>query len=230
MKNIKNIKSINIKRKLIGVLCVILGLTMLIDIKIRPIIRSGGIYQSRIYAVRLINDCVTDLLLSRHYTYGDFCQIVTNSGDSTAYIQTNAAEINIFKTLITSDIQKRLRDGDRREYNIYLGTLTGVEMLYGKGPAFPIIIRPKGYAATSLISEFKSVGINQTKHAIYLEVEVEITAYVPGYSTTSFIKDKFLLTESIIIGKIPDAYTYIDGLSSTQNDVVGAVEDFGATQ
>ena len=54
--------------------------------------------------------------------------------------------------------------------------------------------------------EFKSVGINQTIHSIYANIRVKLVIDVPFDRQSEEFSTKVLISENIIIGKIPEIY------------------------
>lgn len=84
----------------------------------------------------------------------------------------------------------------------------------GIGPEIQIKILPVGSVITNLKSKFESVGINQTLHQIYLEVSCKVTIVMPYDSIEADIVNQVLMTESIIVGEIPEAYYNLDGIDS----------------
>ena len=83
---------------------------------------------------------------------------------------------------------------------------SGVKLLSGYGGNIYL----KTVSATNITcefkSEFKSSGINQTLHSIYVNVIVEISANMPLSSKTSVNKTTILISEAVLIGKVPDIY------------------------
>lgn len=55
-------------------------------------------------------------------------------------------------------------------------------------------------------SEFKSQGVNQTLHRLYLEVKCKVNILTPFKDIEKEITNQVLLLENIIVGKIPETY------------------------
>lgn len=68
-----------------------------------------------------------------------------------------------------------------------------------------------GNVETELKSEFKTAGINQTLHQIYLDITCNVSILTPFNSTTEEIKNQILIAESIIVGEIPSSYYNFNG-------------------
>ena len=79
-------------------------------------------------------------------------------------------------------------------------------MLAGRGPAVKIQISSIGTVETDLRSEFKSQGVNQTLHRLYLEVKCRVNILTPFKDIEKEITNQVLLLENVIVGKIPETY------------------------
>ena len=62
---------------------------------------------------------------------------------------------------------------------------------------------PAGYLLTDYENRFDSAGINQTRHQILLNMTMNVTAIVPGYSVTTEVKTSYRLAETVIVGYVP---------------------------
>mgnify|MGYP000806094476 CR=1 FL=1 len=69
---------------------------------------------------------------------------------------------------------------------------------------------------------FTSAGINQTRHEIRLVVDVYVSVLLPGFSTVTKVTNRCAVAETVIVGSVPDTYTYFD----TREDMSSTAEDF----
>ena len=102
------------------------------------------------------------------------------------------------------------------------GSFTGFKLLSGKGPGVPIRISSIGNVETDLRSEFTSQGINQTLHRVYLQIECEVSILTPYKDITEKITNQVLIAENVIVGKIPNTYYNLEGISGS--DVIEVIE------
>ena len=65
---------------------------------------------------------------------------------------------------------------------------------------------PIGVVNSNFKSEFKSVGINMTKHSLFLYVDVHVNVVMPVSSYEFYTTNQILLAESVIVGKVPEVY------------------------
>jgi sporulation protein YunB len=119
------------------------------------------------------------------------------------------ANINRFKARVTQLINDELNTIEGNTLDIPLGTVSGFNIFYGRGPAIPVRLTPRGSATVSLTSKFTEAGINQTLHQITLNVSADIAAIIPGYTTAVNTETEFIVAQTVIVGHVPESYTHI---------------------
>ena len=80
----------------------------------------------------------------------------------------------------------------------------------GWGPNIKVKIIPVGSVSINFSDEFKQAGINQTRHKIYMEMQTQVRIVVPLGSDIINVATKVPITETIIIGDVPDTYVNVD--------------------
>lgn len=223
--NKPNFKNRKWKRRLIALGLIFIGLFMLLDFRIRPIIKNYTSYQSHVVAERIINRVVDETLESIQPEYQNFIHLTYGEDGTVASIQTNTINLNKLKTKIGIALNEAMDTIEVQRLSITSGTATGIHVLYGKGFEIPVRMVPIGYSDVQFVSKFSSAGINQTLHQILLLVRIDITVLVPGYNSNIVVETDFILAETVILGKVPDAYTYIN---SSNTDLINQISDFGA--
>lgn len=211
--------------KLIGLALFLAGILLLADIRIRPIIEKTAAYQSKLLATRIINDAVYSELENESVDYSDLVTIVYNSDNLISSIESNMVNINRIKARITKSVNDELNHIDEHDLSISLGTASGFEMFYNQGPLIPIKVQPEGYVEATLISSFESAGINQTLHRIIVEIKTEISAIIPGYTSSATVETQFVMVETVIVGNVPGTYTHV---ISGSEDLISQINDYGA--
>lgn len=150
----------------------------------------------------------------QNYKYEDLVTIYKDKNDNITMIKSNITPINLIISDVAENIQKKINEVGEDEINIRLGSFTGSKILSGRGPNIPIKLSIVGNVETDLRSEFKSAGINQTIHRIYLQVDCKISILAPYNSMEESIFNQILIAENIIVGQIPDAYYNLEGIDS----------------
>lgn len=210
--------------KLIAAALVILGATLLIDLSFRPIVETVNAYECHAAVSQVINNAVLAELDREDTDYSKLVTLSTNNDGEVISVETNVVNVNRLKTAIASRIEREVDRLSAIEINIPIGTLTGIQLLHGRGFNVGMTVQPLGCANTTIISEFTEAGINQTRHRIIIEIDAEVDAVIPGYSSRVPVATSIVAAETIIVGRVPDAYTHV--ISS--DELAGELQDFGA--
>jgi sporulation protein YunB len=209
------------KQRVIGIRLIAVGLIMLTilllaDLRIRPMLQKAGEFHCRVLAARIVNNVVLNELAelaspdaSVAPVYSAFMRFTYDDSGNILSIESDMANINRFKARITELINDDISTIGQSNVDIPLGTVSGFNILYGRGPAIPVRLTPRGAANVNLISDFAPAGINQTLHRITLTVTVEISAIVPGYTNHVAVETEFLVAQTVIVGRVPDSYANI---------------------
>ncbi len=219
----KRKKKIGIKLLAVGL--IIGGIFLLIDIRIRPIIEQTAIYQSKILATRIINEAIYSQLDDEDFKYDGLISITYNNDHTVSSIESNMVNINKLKAKINNSVNDQLAKIDQYDLSVAIGTISGFYSFYNQGPLIPIKVMPEGYVETSLISSFEEAGINQTLHQILVDIKVDISAIIPGYSASGTVQTRYVVAETVIVGAVPNAYTHV---ISGNDDIVGEINDYNA--
>lgn len=147
------------------------------------------------------------------YCYEDIFEIEKDIQGNITMVKSNITNINKITSDIAVGIQEQLTTIGKNNISIPMGAFTGIEYFSGLGPNIPINILVLGSIESNIKSEFVSQGINQTIHRVYLELTCPISVLTPYRNISNTIVNQVLLEENIIVGKIPEAYYNLDGIS-----------------
>ena len=113
--------------------------------------------------------------------------------------------------------QSNLKNLSLNGIPVPLGALTGIEAFAGLGPNIHFHIIPVSSVSCDYFSTFDSVGINQTKHSIYLNVIADISIVMPSRTENFAVTTEILIGESVLVGRVPDAYLQSDIFGNKPN-------------
>ncbi len=156
-----------------------------------------------------VNDAVY-YTLSDEMRYEDLVTILRNEEGDIVSFSANPLKINKIARDTASISQSNLKNLSLNGIPVPLGALTGIEALAGVGPSIHFRIIPVSSVACGFSSLFESVGINQTKHLIYLNVVADISIVMPSRTKNFAVTTQILVGESVIIGKVPDTFLQSD--------------------
>ncbi len=193
--------------------CFIAGCVFL-DGALRPIVQKVAAQRVHLAVVRLINEAVYDQL-GNGVAYQQLINVSTDENGRVTLMQPDTVKITRLVTSIARDLEEKLSNLSRSDIEVPLGLLTGHLLLADKGPNLVVALLPIGSVSTEIRDEFTAAGINQTKHTVMLDIEVEVGILLPFQTTFTKITDTLPLVESVIVGPIPETYMNFGGISGT---------------
>lgn len=211
--------------KLIAVAAILIGVFIFIEASFRPLIEKVNSIECHKAVSDIINRVVLEELVNSGADYSTLVTLSTNSGGEVTSVQSNIVNINRLKTTVSDRVEKEIARLSGLEIKIPIGTLSGMKLLHGKGFNVGMTVKPIGYAKTAIISEFSEAGLNQTLHRIVIEITAEVDAIIPGFETRVEVTSTIIAAETVIVGKVPDAYTHV---VSDSGDLPGLINDYGA--
>lgn len=211
--------------KLIAVAAILIGVFIFIEASFRPLIEKVNSIECHKAVSDIINRVVLEELVNSGADYSTLVTLSTNSGGEVTSVQSNIVNINRLKTTVSDRVEKEIARLSELEIKIPIGTLSGMKLLHGKGFNVGMTVKPIGYAKTAIISEFSEAGLNQTLHRIVIEITAEVDAIIPGFETRVEVTSTIIAAETVIVGKVPDAYTHV---VSDSGDLPGLINDYGA--
>lgn len=123
-------------------------------------------------------------------------------------VQSNMAAFNHLQAEILDTVLTRISQVPTGDLSIPIGSLTGSTLLAGRGPRITVRMESVGSSEANFRNAFTSAGINQTKHQIILTVDVSVSVLLPGFRTATKVSNSFIVAETVIVGTVPDTYTY----------------------
>lgn len=213
--------------RLIAAAMIMIGLILLVELSFRPVVEKVNAYECHAAVTRIINDAVLSELERCGAEYSTLVDLATNNDGEVISVQSNVMNINKMKTSIVDRVEREIERLSAIEIQIPIGTLLGIQLLHGRGFTVGMSVKPLGYASTAVISEFTQAGINQTRHRILIEISATVDAIIPGYSTEVPVTTTIVAAETIIVGRVPEAYTHV---VTESEELVGLLQDYGAGQ
>jgi len=193
---------------LILILTVIL-VFILIDTGVKPTIIAMSEAKVEYIAVLAMNNAVSQILGS-NVKYTDLTDILTDKDGRITMVQYNTILINTLARETSTLAQDEIRTLGSEGIRIPLGSITKSKLLSGRGPDIKVKIIPVGSVSINFSDEFKQAGINQTRHKIYMELKTQVRIVVPLGSDIIDVATRVPITETIIVGDVPDTYVNVD--------------------
>ena len=151
-----------------------------------------------------INSSTADVVAL--YEYSDFADLERGEDGRILYLGTNAALANGFVRSLALRCENALNALGRQEISVPIGAFTGSALLSDRGPEVAVGVTFFSSVHCDFISTFESVGINQTRHALYAKVDVLFNTVLPIAEHEIALTNTLLIAESVIVGEIPNVY------------------------
>lgn len=179
-------------------------LIWLIFTKLQPsFIEYAKVYSNNI-ANEVVNSAVDDVFVKEEYR--SLAKIMENSSENIKAIETDTAKINRLKSAIIQSMQKNIDSHKSDTVYVPLGSCSNLYFLAGLGPKVPIRIYPVSIVNADFKESFDSVGINQVKHKLYLDVSMKMSFVGMMFAQSDTVETSVLLNETIIVGDTPTYY------------------------
>nr|WP_084233946.1 sporulation protein YunB [Papillibacter cinnamivorans] len=191
-------------------------------IYLKPLLSNMAVAKVSNSVTRAINETVTDELNEGEISYEKLISFEKDSDGKITALRSNMAEINRLQSGIVIALVERISETNTADLNIPIGNLTGISLLSGRGFRIPVRILSVSSATASFANQFTSAGINQTRHQIILNIKVQISILVPGFSTSATVEQQMNVAETVIVGSVPESYTFFSGVEDAQQ----AIEDY----
>lgn len=202
MKKTRNKRKITIVILVFFILFIILFYYLMIA---SPIIKTYSAAETKAVTEKAVNLAVSNVI-NRTLSYESLIDINYGLNGEIVSFSANQYEINSITREIVKEAQYQMNNLGEDGLFINLGTLTGIPFFIGRGPKINLKLMPIGAVNGEFDSEFNSVGINMTKHTLFLKINVHVSIVLPIKAYDVYSSSQVLLAESIIIGKVPEVY------------------------
>lgn len=213
-KNI-NFKQFKLSSNFLIIFFIIIMFNFIIYIfgkRIFPTVLEIGETKIKAEAIKIMNEESINVY-SENFKYDDIIDIEKDSAGNITMIRADTVKQNYLASQVVLKCDKRLEDLEDLGVKIPLGYLTNNVMFYNMGPKITVKMQQLGNITTSYESEFESAGINQTRHKIYLNLNATMKVVVPFNSREIEVTCQIPVSDTIIVGKIPETSINMNGSS-----------------
>ena len=192
---------------LFSVLIAFLAAFIFLEIKITPVLNAMAESRAKNMASEVVNDAVRQVLCENGVKYEQLVALKTNADGVITAVTVDGVAINRLCAQIRGLVTDSLNSLGEKNIRIPLGSLTGVDILSGKGPAINIAVTMSGSAITKIVNDFQAAGINQTRHQMILEVRTKIYAITQNGTISTELTESIVVAETVIVGEVPEIYS-----------------------
>lgn len=189
-------------------LCLLGGCFVYVNITLRPVLVGLSSARVESMAARAMNNAILEIL-SENGAATELLNIYANEDGGVYLLTANSGKLNALAADCADAAQEKIMALGEQGLSVPLGTLTGIPVFAGMGPALTLHFTPAGAVKSSFKSEFRSAGINQTLHRITLQLTATVRIILPGSSHSVTVTAEAPIAENVIVGDVPNAYTNV---------------------
>ena len=184
----------------------------------RPLLENLAVTRVSNAVTGVVSQAVYEAIESGELRYESLVTLEKDNTGAITAVHSNLAAFNHLQAEILDTVLTRVGQVAARDLSIPVGTLTGSALLAGRGPRITVRMESVGTSEAHFRNEFLSAGINQTRHQISLDIDVYVSILLPGVRTTTKVSNAFVVAETVIVGAVPDTYTYFSTTPSTYEE------------
>lgn len=205
-------------RRLVLGLGLLLACLLALELNFRPLVLSLAEARSAALASQVLLSAMAESM-GDGVAYDDLMNVRMDHNGQVALLSANTVRMNLLADRAGSAALRQLGSMGGERVSVPLGAALGLSLFAGSGPDIPVSIVPVGSVRTEFATEFESCGINQTRHKVYLQLTASIRIVIPTGAKTANVTANMLVTESIIVGSVPEGFVGYN-LSQDELDLV----------
>lgn len=171
---------------------------------VRPILNLCNEYAFS-YSTSAVNKAVLSSVNATS-NYENLVSISKNNLGDIELISFNSQKINKINKEIAENTNEYLTKQLSSGVDIPLLTFLGLGIFKGYGPPINFKVLSVSSVSCDFKGEFNSVGINQTRHSLYVLVNSKVSLDMPLTPKYIECETKVLISEAVLVGKVPEIY------------------------
>ncbi|MFL0251751.1 sporulation protein YunB [Clostridium neuense] len=180
-----------------------------LDKIITPTVLAAGDIEIREKVISIINGVLISNY-SNNFNYDDIIKVEKDDYGNISLIRANTLKMNKIACDVSLDVQNDIKKMGELGVRLPVGYIFKNNLLSYFGPKVTIKMEPIGNIETKYKSVFESAGINQTKLSIYVNVRTKVRIIIPTDYNDIEIKNEIPISETVIVGKVPDSAFQLD--------------------
>lgn len=190
---------------LVGFLLLCAGGAAAAGIVLRSMVTEYAASAARDAVVISVNDIVKDVMTEPDF---DSDGLVSLERDSQGNITAARADVAAINRLAAEVLSRTVAETEQETLTVEIpiANLLGSALLMNRGPSIPVQVTMLSSSKAGFRSELTSAGINQTRHRIFLELDVQLSFLLPWRDMDTSVQTEILVSETVIVGRVPDSY------------------------
>ena len=164
-------------------------------------------YYCQNVCLQAMNGAVQKSLTENEALLKDLVEIRCSDRGYVQQIETNTENVNLLRLRMTDEVMHALETLRDEEVTLRLGSLTGLSLLFGRGPAVRMRVIPLTAVESEVCESFEGAGVNQTVHTLSLQLTAKMRVLYGVRAGTVTVETEVVLSQSLVSGQVPGWYS-----------------------
>ncbi len=189
---------------------VMLGGVMYSVLSIVPNVRKLATNRAKEIAIIKVHEAIEQKFTKDAIDYDDIVKFTYSPEGEICAVSNNISSVNVLKAELVKTVTEAISGIKKSEISLPLGSLSGIDFLYGTGPFIPVEIVPYGYAVADIVTDFRASGINQTIFELTAKIDANVSVLMPLMKSGAHIETSVPMISTVIVGDVPQSYTNVE--------------------
>lgn len=172
---------------------------------LRNMVTEYAASAARDEVVTTVNKIVKEVMADAQQRGENLVELERDQAGGITAINANVVAIN---TLAAEVLSRSVTETSHAPLTVKipLVNLLGSTILMNHGPAIQVHVTMLSSSTAGFRSEISSAGINQTRHQLFLDLNVQLALLLPWRGANTSVETEILVSETVIVGEVPYSY------------------------
>lgn len=176
---------------------------------LRSMIADYAVSAARDDVVVKVNGIVKDVMADERFGGDHLVDLAHDEDGNVSAVSANVPAINTLSAEVLSRAVAATEQGVTA-VEIPLANLLGSALLMNRGPSVTVHVTVLSSSRASFRSEITSAGINQTRHQLFLDLDIQLSCMLPWREIDTSVQTEILVSETVIVGQVPGSYMNLE--------------------
>ncbi len=176
---------------------------------LRSMIADYAVSAARDDVVVKVNGIVKDVMADERFGGDHLVDLAHDEDGNVSAVSANVPAINTLSAEVLSRAVAATEQGVAA-VEIPLANLLGSALLMNRGPSVTVHVTVLSSSRASFRSEITSAGINQTRHQLFLDLDIQLSCMLPWREIGASVQTEILVSETVIVGQVPGSYMNLE--------------------
>jgi len=183
---------------------------------VMPTVLTMAEYRASTIASRAISQAVKKGISKQKMESKDLVSYEYNQQQEVIAYSIDTMKIYLLSSDVIDYLAEELDTIGETVISVPIGNIMKSQIFSNLGPAIPLEVIPIGTATIEYGTEFKTTGINQVNHRIWLDVHTQLQIVSPLDQNIIKVTQQFTLVERVMSGTVPPHYIHIPNQESLE--------------